>query len=233
MTRRMSELLLIPALLSDDALWRRQAGDLADLARVTIAPPPSEESLAAMAAAILERAPGTFALGGISMGGYICFEILRQAPERVERLALVDTTARPDPPEKRELRQRLVAAAKEKFRLLTRELTEGLLTPEHAADESIAGPAIEMARRVGPEVFAAQQNAIMHRPDSRPLLGEIACPTLVICGKQDITTPPDHAKEMADGIPNATLVLLDDCAHYSPIEQPDDVSEALRAWLES
>jgi len=228
----VTDLILIPGLLCDDYLWHAQALDLADQARVRIAPPPTAETIRAMAAAILDGAPERFALAGLSMGGYLCFEIMRQAPQRVERLALVDTSARDDTPEQTKTRNALITAAQSgRFRLLTREIVNGLITPQRAADDAFAGPIREMARRVGPETFVAQQRAIMGRADSRPTLTAITCPTLVICGEQDVTTPPDLAREMADHMAGAHLLLIEDCAHLSPLEQPDAVSVALGEWL--
>ena len=227
----MHDLLLVPGLLSDDYLWERQARDLSDVARVTLVPPPTADSVAGMAAAILDKAPDRFAVAGLSMGGYICFELWRQAAERIERLALVDTSARPDRPEQTELRRRLVATPADRFRLLTRDFVSGLITPQRAADEAFAGPLKEMTRRVGHAVYVAQQTAIMGRPDSRDILPAIDVPSLVVCGRQDITTPPDLAREMAELLPDSELVLIDDCAHMSPLEQPEAVTRALRDWL--
>jgi pimeloyl-ACP methyl ester carboxylesterase len=162
------------------------------------------------------------------MGGYISLEIMRQAPERVARLALLDTSARPDTPEQSAFRRDLLARARTTSMSDIADLTlPNLVAPQHLADESLRQVIRAMAEEVGAEGFARQQNAIMSRPDSRPGLGAIRCPTLVLVGEQDTLTPPDRAREIAAGIAGSRLVTVPRCGHVSTLERPQEVSQAL------
>ncbi|MBC7950280.1 MAG: alpha/beta fold hydrolase [Rhodospirillaceae bacterium] len=226
-------LILLPGLLNDHRLWGHQAAALADMVQVSVADLSLDESLAAMAERVLAAAPPRFALAGLSMGGYVALEIMRKAPERVERLALLDTTARPDTPEQSQRRSDAVAIARSGgFDKIMPTMLPNLLHPDHLALERIAGLAKDMARAIGPDAFARQQNAIMHRPDSRPVLTSIACPTLVLVGRDDALTPLDRAEEMAELIPHARLVVVEQCGHLSALEQPQAISAVMRYWLQ-
>lgn len=226
-------LVLLPGLLNDHRLWEAQVDALAPLAECRVADLTQDDSLAAMAARVLAAAPERFALAGLSMGGYVALEILRRAPERVERLALLDTTARPDAPEQTQRRKDAVAIARAGgFDKIMPTMLPALVHPDHMALERVGGVAKDMARAVGPDAFARQQNAIMHRPDSRPGLPRIGCPTLVLVGADDAATPPDRAEEMADLIPGARLTVIEHCGHLSTLEQPEAVNAAMRQWLE-
>lgn len=225
-------LLLLPGLLNDHRLWAAQMEALAPLARCVVADLTLDDSLAGMAARVLAHAPERFALAGLSMGGYVAMEILRRAPERVERLALLDTTARADTPEQTQRRKDAVAVAKAGgFDKIMPTMLPVLVHPDHMALERVGGVAKDMARAVGPEAFARQQNAIMHRPDSRPGLPRIGCPTLVLVGEDDAATPPDRAEEMAELIPGARLEVVRHCGHLSTLEQPEAVAAAMGEWL--
>jgi pimeloyl-ACP methyl ester carboxylesterase len=230
----MSHLLLLPGLLNDERLWGHQARTLAALADVDIRVLTEDDDIAAMARRVLATAPPRFALAGLSMGGYVAMEILRQAPERVERLALVGTTARPDTPEQTQRRLDAIQVAQSGgFNKIMPGMLPIMVHPDHAGLERVGGLAKDMARTIGPEAFVRQQNAIRHRPDSRPGLPCIACPTLVMVGADDTLTPPDRAQEMAGLIPAARLVTIGECGHLSAIEQPQAVSAALQYWLQA
>lgn len=225
-------LILLPGLLNDARLWRRQVADLAPLAEPEVADLVGLDSIGAMAQRVLGMRSGQFALAGLSMGGYVAFEVMRRAPDRVERLALLDTSARADTPEQTARRRGLIELAqKGRFLGVTPRLLPQLLHPDHVRDHAIANTVVQMARSVGREGFLSQQRAIMGRPDSRPDLANIRCPTLVLGGKQDAVTPPEVMEEIAAGIPGARLVLLDRCGHLSPLEQPEQVTAAMAAWL--
>lgn len=225
--------LLLPGLLNDHRLWGAQVEALAPLARCMVADLTQDDSLGGMAARVLAAAPERFALAGLSMGGYVALEILRRAPERVERLALLDTTARPDAPDQTQRRKDAVAIARAGgFDKIMPTMLPNLVHPDHLALERVGGIAKDMARAVGPDAFARQQNAIMHRPDSRPGLPRIGCPTLVLVGADDAATPPDRAEEMAELIPAARLTVIGQCGHLSTLEQPEAVSAAMRQWLD-
>lgn len=225
-------LVLLPGLLCDAALWRPQIGALGEEAEILVADLTAHDSMAAMARSVLAMAPPSFALAGLSMGGYVSFEIMRQAPERVTRLALLDTAAIPDTPEQTEQRRAFIAMAETgDFKGVTSRLLPRFIHPSRLADEALAQTIFEMARHVGRTAFIRQQRAIIARPDSRPGLSRITCPTLVLCGRQDELTPLDRAREIATDIPDARLVVIEECGHLATLERPDEVTAALRTWL--
>lgn len=228
------DLALLPGLLCDGALWRAQAEGLAGLATCRVADFTSQDSMAAMAESVLAMMPGRFALAGLSMGGYVAFEVLRRAPERITRLALLDTSARPDTAEQTQRRRDLIALARQgDFKGVTGRLLPLLLHPAHVEDEALAAEVVAMAGRVGRDAFLRQQAAILSRPDSRPDLVRVSCPTLVLCGRQDALTPPAWHTEIAAGIADSRLVVLENCGHLAPMERPAEVTAALADWLEA
>ena len=227
-------LVLLPGLLCDGDLWRHQVATLADVAETVVADLTGHDDLSAMARHVLGQAPETFALAGLSMGGYLAQEIMRQAPDRVERLALLDTSARADAPESVRQQQDLMALAERgAFKGVTPRLLPDLIHRDRLGDRVLTEAVLAMAERVGREAFLRQQAAIMHRPDSRRDLGAIHCPTLVLCGRQDVLTPLAVHEEMAEKVPRATLVVIEDCGHLAPLEQPHAVSAVMRYWLGS
>jgi pimeloyl-ACP methyl ester carboxylesterase len=190
--------------------------------------------MAAIARRLLAEAPETFALAGLSMGGYLALEVVRQAPERVTRLALLDTNARADTDEQRRNREREIALAEGgRFREACDARWEKSVHPDRLADPELRQIYDLMAEETGPEVFVRQLRAIMSRRDSRPMLPEIRVPTLILVGEEDELTPPEQAREMAGLIPGATLVTVPACGHLSTLERPRKVAEALAAWLKA
>lgn len=229
----MSEpLILVPGLLCDERLFAPQLPALAARTPVRVAQTRLDDSLGAMAERLLAEAPERFALAGLSMGGYVCFEVMRRAPDRVTRLALLDTQARADTPEAAQRRRDLMALAERgEFLGVAPRLLPLFLHPDRI--ERLGPVVTTMAAAVGKEAFLRQQRAILGRPDSRPLLASIRCPTLVLCGRQDQLTPPSLHEEMAAAIPEATLVVLPNCGHLAPLERPEAVAAQLLAWLEA
>ena len=227
----MSESLpvvLIPGLLGSPRLYAGQVPELWRFGPVMVADHTRDESMAAIARRILAAAPPKFALIGLSMGGYISFEILRTAPERVAKLALLDTSARPDLPEQTQGRREQIAEAKA-GRLLE-VLDRAFATWVHPArrdDRALRDLVVAMANETGVDGFVNQQLANIGRVDSRPGLAAIRCPTLVLVGEQDAVTPPERAAEIANGIPGARLVIVPDCGHMSAVERPEKVTGAL------
>jgi pimeloyl-ACP methyl ester carboxylesterase len=220
--------LLIPGLLCSARLYAEQIPELWRFGPVTVADHTGGESIAEVAERILADAPPRFALAGLSMGGYIAFEIVRRAPERIERLALLDTMARADPPDHSERRRRLIALTRDgRF-----DDVADLLLPLLFYRQTHALRDLNrlMAQEVGPDAFVRQQTAIIARPDSRPVLAGIRCPTLVLVGDHDQVTPPELSEEMAAAIPGARLVVVPDCGHGSTLEQPREVTRALVEW---
>lgn len=231
-TAQAPHLLLLPGLLNDARLWRHQVAHLSDVALPVVADLTSADSVALLASSALAQVPGErFALGGLSMGGYVALEIMRQAPERVQGLALLDTMARPDTPEATHNRERLMALAESDFPRVTEALMPRLVHSDRLEDESVKGVIERMAEDLGSEVFVRQQRAIIDRIDSRPFLGGIDCPTLILCGREDAIAPVAIHQEMAEAIPNARLVVIEHCGHVSALECPEAVTEALRQWL--
>jgi pimeloyl-ACP methyl ester carboxylesterase len=225
-------LVLVPGLLCSARLYAPQLLALWPLGSVTIADHRRDDSVEAVARRILDAAPPRFALAGLSYGGYIAFAIMRAAPDRVAKLALLDTQARPDSEEAKAGRRKLMAMAEEgKLNDVVDMLTPRFLSAAHATDEALKQSVRDMARETGVDAFLKQQRAIMGRPDSRPLLVSIKCPTLVLVGDSDALTPPDLSREMAEAIPGARLAVVPECGHLSTIEQPDAVNAALAEWL--
>lgn len=224
-------LLMLPGLLCDQRLWRDQARDLGDIAEPTIPDLTLDDSLSAMARRVLDAAPERFALAALSMGGYVAFEILRQQPERVTRLALVDTSAALDSPQR--VTQRLAGIKSlehGRFFGVTSRMLPQLVHARHVHGP-IGKEVQAMAKRVGGDAFLRQQNAILNRPDSRPLLASINVPTLVAVGDSDILTPPSDAEEMHRRIAGSTYYVFAACGHLPPMEVPDETTQLLRRWL--
>ncbi len=229
---RSRHLVLLPGLLCDAALWRHQIEHLKDQCDVLFVDLTRDASIATMAARVLTEAPASFALAGLSMGGYVAQEIMRQAPDRVERLALVGTNARADSDEQRKVRGDLVKLAGiGKFKGVTPRLLPNLIHPSRLEDPAVAGVVTEMAARVGQEAFTRQQEAIMARKDGRGDLEAIRVPTLIMTGRQDVLCPPKVQVEMAERLPNAKLVLIEDCGHLAPLERPEATTAVFRYWL--
>lgn len=227
------ELVLLPGLLCDERLWATQIEALSDITHATVARLDGENSIAALASAVLDQAPKTaFVLAGLSMGGYVALEIMRQQPKRVLGLALISTSARPDTPEASSGRRALMKQSGDDFPAVLDQLLPRLLHPSHRDDPVLTANVLAMAKALGPEVFRRQQEAIIGRPDSRPHLHEISCPTLIVCGRDDQITPIEVHREMAERIPGANLVSIEHCGHLATLEQAEQVSQALRSWVE-
>jgi pimeloyl-ACP methyl ester carboxylesterase len=225
-------LALLPGLLCDGALWQAQVEALRGRADCRVADFTSQDSIAGMAESVLDMMPARFAMAGLSMGGYVAFEVMRRAPERVTRLALLDTKARPDTPAQTRRRRGLLALAERgRFKGVTPKLLPQLIHPARLGEAELPAAVIAMAERIGRAAFLGQQKAIMGRPDSLPTLVRVTCPTLVLCGRQDALTPPDCHREMAAGIARSRLLVLEDCGHLVPMERPAEVTAALEAWL--
>lgn len=221
-------IVLVPGLFCSARLFAPQVPALWQFGPVTIADHTRDDTISAIAARILAAAPPRFALAGLSMGGYISLEIMRQAPERVAKLALLDTSARPDTPEQTASREKQIGwAAAGKLAMVLEMVTPSLIYK----DESVRHILRQMADEVGVEAFIRQQRAIIGRADSQPLLPSIRCPTLVAVGEQDRLIPPDRSKEIAAGIPGARYVSVPECGHLSTLEQPMALTQALVEWL--
>lgn len=225
-------LVLVPGLLCTRALWEPQIAGLADVAHMTVADHMRHDTMTGIAESILATAPHRFALAGLSMGGYIAFEVIRLAPERVTKIALLDTGSRADTPERSAARRELIATAeRDGTRAAQERRMPVLVHKERMMDKALVDLILRMGEDTGVDAFRRQQMALMGRPDSRPMLKGIQCPALVLVGREDALTPLDLSQEIVNGIPNAKLEIVSDCGHLSTLERPEAVNRALRAWL--
>lgn len=225
-------ILLVPGLNCTAEIYAHQVPALWQSGPVTVANHTEGTSIVEIAASILRDAPPEFALVGFSMGGYLAFEILRQARGRVLKLALLDTSARPDTPEGKEKRRAAIALTEQgKFNLAVAQSFPNAVHPDHVGNAALKALHVRMATAVGGEIYTRQQTAIMNRPDSRPELAAIEVPTLVVVGDKDAITVPEAAREMAAGIADAKLVVVPRAGHMALVEQHAVVTEALVGWL--
>ncbi len=226
-------LVLVPGLLCDQRLWQHQVENLGDLAEPTVANVTGSDTIDGLAHALLRAAPDRFFLAGLSLGGYVALGIIRAAPERVMCLALLDTSARADTPEQTAARLELIELAQGgRFEEVPQRLLSSFVHPRRLDDAALTSTVVNMARAVGPQAFVRQECAIIKRPDARQYLAAISCPTLVLCGREDALTPLYLSEELADGIPDARLRVIESCGHLSTIECPEEATAGLREWLE-
>jgi pimeloyl-ACP methyl ester carboxylesterase len=224
--------VLVGGLNCSARLYAEQIPALWQFGPVIIADHRRDDSMAAMARRILAAAPARFALVGLSMGGYIAFEILRQASSRVAKLALLDTGARGEVPERTAQRNPLIELARAgRFAEILDSQYPTLVHRSRHGDAALKAIVRAMNEETGADAYLRQLQAIMSRPDSRPGLAAIACPTLVLVGDSDEPTPPELAREMAAAIPASRLVVVPDCGHLSTLERPHAVNTALVEWM--
>lgn len=227
----MIPLVLLPGLLNDADLFRDQIAALSDIAECRVGDLTRGGTLEDLAKSVLAAAPKTFALAGFSLGGYVAQEIVRLAPDRVSRLALLDTSFRADTPERVVERRALDKAARipGRFHGFGDRLLATYLHPAHLDDAEIIARIRGMTERLGPEVFI-RQNAL-ERKDGSASLRRFPGPLLILCGDSDAVTPPVIHRDMAALNPNAQLVIVPTSGHMTPLEQPRAISHALRKWL--
>lgn len=224
--------VFIPGLLCSARLYADQIAAVWPFGPVTVADHTREDNIVATARSILAAAPPRFALIGLSMGGYVCMEIMRQAPQRVAKLALLDTSPHADTPQQTAARRELIAMARSaRLAEVTEQQFPKFVAARHHADAGLRRLVHLMAEEIGPAGFERQENTIISRPDSLPSLGRIRCPTLVLVGDEDELTPPDRAREMAAAVGGSRLVIVPRCGHLSTLERPDEVSRALTELL--
>ncbi|GLK80986.1 alpha/beta fold hydrolase [Methylopila turkensis] len=223
--------VFVPGLGCTARLFEAQLAVLGDRPAI-VADHTRHADIAAIAEDALGAAPERFALVGLSMGGYVALEIIRRAPERVARLALLDTTAYPDTEEGRARRRTLIAAAERgKLGSIHAATFARYVEPNRVADAALEAVVRDMLFATGAPAFVRQMTAILNRADYEPLLERIACPTLVLVGENDAPTPPDHARRMATAIPGARLAVLPTTGHLSTLENPDGVNAELTPFL--
>jgi pimeloyl-ACP methyl ester carboxylesterase len=225
--------VLIPGLNCSARLYAEQVPALWRFGPVQVADHTRANNMDLIAAQILAAAPPRFALAGLSMGGYLALTIVRLAPQRVQKLALLDSSARPETAEQSERRKPQIALAESgRFAEVTALQFPWFVHRSRHGDEALRARVRLMAEETGAEVFLRQQQAIITRPDARPLLASIKCPTLVLVGDGDELTPPNLSQEIAAGVAGSRLVVIADCGHLSTMEQPDAVNSALVEWME-
>lgn len=230
-------LLLLPGIVCDRASWDPVIPSLSRFASCQVHETGPDRTLGAMAERVLALAPPSFALAGHSMGGRVALEIVRRAPQRVLRLALLDTGYRPLPSGKagddeRAGRYALLALARrDGMRAMGRAWVRRMVHPEHLEDAGLVDGILDMIERQTPDRFEAQIEALLARPDGAPVLRSVECPTLVLCGRQDAWSPVAQHEEIATMTPGATLAVIDDCGHMAPMEAPDRVATAMQRWL--
>ena len=231
-------IVLVPGLMCDSAVWREQAAGLGAIGEVIVADHGDSNTLQGMAGRILATAPSRFALAGHSMGGRVALEVLALAPKRVTRLALLDTGFEPlaaaDAGEReRAGRMRLLRMAHEQgMRPMAEDWARGMVHPARLTDAPLMESIHAMISRSTPQIFEAQIHALLNRPDRTALLGDIAVPTLVLCGHDDAWSPPARHEEMARRIRGSRLVDVPDCGHMCTMERPEAVGRALLQWLD-
>jgi pimeloyl-ACP methyl ester carboxylesterase len=232
-------LILLPGLMCDQFVWAPQIKVLSSIADCTVQDYGQLNSLSAMAEQVLATAPTeTFNLAGHSMGGRVALEVLRLAPHRVQRLALLDTGAHPlaagaAGERERTARMSLLAQAKTQgMRSMCKQWARAMVHADRLGTP-LFEDLLEMSERSSPAQFEAQVSALLTRPDATALLLTIICPTLVLCGEQDSWSPPEQHQAMYDALPNAELRVIPHCGHMSTLEQADVVSDALATWLAS
>jgi pimeloyl-ACP methyl ester carboxylesterase len=230
-------LVLIPGLLCDDTVWSAQLAALHDQHEITVIDHAERDSLVEMAQAVLQQAPNRFALAGHSMGGRVALQIMRLAPERVARLALLDTgyearatgSAGADEASKR---YALIEIAEgQGMRAMAVQWARGMVHPDRLVDDQFMNRMYDMIAKKTLSQFVAQIRALLNRPNAADVLASIRCPTLVLCGRQDTWSPWSRHVDMVERIANSALIGIDRCGHMSPMEQPDAVNAALIDWL--
>jgi pimeloyl-ACP methyl ester carboxylesterase len=225
--------------MCDASVWKTQITELEDIASVRVALPGACGSLAGMAEAVLAEAPPTFALAGHSMGGRVALEVMRRAAHRVKGLALLDTGYRAVARGQAGERERagrfalLEMARTQGMRAMGRCWLEGMINPDRRADHDLVERILDMIESHSPELFEAQIQALLGRPDATAILIDVGCPTLVLCGREDAWSPVSRHEEIAALIDGSRLVIVPDCGHMSTLERPAAVSSALRDWLGS
>lgn len=224
-------LVLIPGLLNDAELWRDQVAALEGEVDCIVADITGGEDLETLARQVLDRAPARFALAGFSLGGYVAVEMARRAPERIERLALLDTSISPDSPERSRIRRQLEekAGMPGRFHGFGNQLLRNYLSAGNIDDAAIVARIRAMTERLGPETFIRQSR--IPRKDGAGVLAALTCPVLILCGEEDALTPPSEHVAMAALVPHARLVTVPGSGHMTPLEAPRAVTAALLEWL--
>lgn len=222
-------IVFLPGMMCNQALYQPQIDHFAPRHPVVVADLSQDASMAAMAKRVLDTAPAEFCLVGLSMGGIVAFEVMRQAPERVQALALLDTNDLAELPERQALRQAQLdrTHADTWLNIVVEEMMPHYLAQQSSGNQALLDTIKGMAEEQGLQAFLNQSKALKYRPDSHQSLADIHCPTLVLCGEEDALCPISHHERIAAGIDNAELVIVKNAGHLSTLEQPEHVNHAL------
>lgn len=237
MSRSREALVLLPGFLCDRTVWQQQIDSLSEIAESTCADYGMLDSLPAMAESVLRTAPPQFSVAGHSMGGRVALEVFRLAPERVRRIAIFNSGVVPraagaaGAAEEFGRRRLLAVSRSAGMRAMALDWVKGMVAPARLADTALVESIVRMFERKTPELFEAQMNALLKRPDATPMLSRIRCPSLFLSGREDGWSTPATHQKMASAVPGSRLVVVPDCGHMSTLEQPSAVSDAMRDWL--
>ncbi len=225
-------LYLLPGLLCDSFTFEKQRAALSDEFDAHTLDFFGLESLTSMAERVFAQAPAKFSVCGFSMGGRVALRMMAMAPHRIERLCLLDTGVTPATPDESPKRHALVEIAYDRgMKALSDVWLPPMLHPVNRLNPAIVGPLTEMVCRATPGIFAGQIRALLGRPDFRPLLSRISCPTLVAVGRQDEWSTVREHEDIAAAIPGAGLEVIEDSGHFTPVEQPSALTAALRRLM--
>ena len=225
-------LLLLPGLTCDAAVWRDQILALDSAWDVRVPDFSGLDSFDAMAAATLALADGPFALAGHSMGGRVAMQVAAAAPQRVRRLALLDTGAHLPGPDEAAQRQALIEIGERGgMEAVIAAWLPPMIAPDRRGDQALWSAIADMLRRAGVDTLKRQVRALLNRGDGFAQLDKVRCPTAFIVGALDSWSPPQQHRAMQAHVPGSVLTVIDDCGHMAPMEAPDAVAQALRQWL--
>lgn len=230
---RKDPLILLPGTLCDERLWAHQVEQLGDVADVTVGDLTLDNTIEGMARTVLDNAPEKFALAGLSLGGIVAMEVVHQAPDRVTKLAILNSNPYGPTPRQIDTWNHFKQLVKDgRFCEITKEyLLPHLIHPDRQQDKELTAMIIAMADQIGPNAYVRQLDALATRGDSRDRLTKIKCPTILVSGQEDSVCPLRLHKEMNGLIPNSQLSVINHCGHLSTIEQPEIVTSILKSWL--
>jgi len=230
-------LILVPGLLCDETVWAAQIRALRDVADIQVANHDDLDSLKALAESIIAHGPARFAIAGHSMGGRIAAEVARMAPERLTGFAILDSGHEPlakgdGGARETAVRHALLGLARrDGMRVMGRKWLQGMVHPARLEDRELVDGILDMIERRTPAQFERQIRGLLARPDAMPVLVNIQCPALVLCGREDTWAPPSRHSDMAARMRGSTLSIIPDCGHMATLERPQAVNAAMQAWL--
>jgi pimeloyl-ACP methyl ester carboxylesterase len=230
-------LLFLPGLACDAEVWAHQARHFSAIASTSVAIYGQSDSIEAMARVATSAVPERFAIAAHSMGGRVAFEIYRRMPQRVAGLALLDTAYRGQAAgeaserERAERMELVGIAVSQGMRAMARQWMLKMIHPDRLTDTSLTNAIVDMFDRKTPQIFRAQINALLSRPDATPVLAMIRCPTLVLCGREDTWSPVAQHEEIASRIVGSELKIIERCGHMATMERPEEVTAALDEWF--